>query len=89
MVLGMNEKSNALFFALCAINMRVLLSKYRPQVPGTWKQLANKNNIIQLCGLGWNCYLFHSRQDWKIEVNYQISSSAVVLRGLRRIFLYP
>lgn len=89
MILGMDEKSDALFFALRATNMRVLLSKYRPQVPGTWKQLSNKKNKIQLCGLGWNCCLFLSGQDWKIKVNYQISSSAVIPRGLRRIFLYP
>lgn len=89
MVLGMDEKRNALFFAPCAINMRVLLSKYRRWVPGTWEQLANKKNIIQLCGSGWNYYLFLPRQNWKIEVNYQISSSAEVLRGLCRIFLCP
>lgn len=52
-----DEKSKASFFPLCALDMRVSLSKYICQVPGTEQQLTNKMNKTQLPGSGWNCYL--------------------------------
>lgn len=79
---GKDENSKAAFFPLCALDVRVFLSKYRRQVPGTWKQLATKMNVTQLLGSGWNCYLLAPRQDQRMDRNCQISSSADVLRSL-------